>query len=235
MTPRKTRTPTATTKCTTARTVAALLAALVVGTTGVSRAAVSPGAGAEAGCDIVVRDGQLSAYIAATSLRQVLAQLTALTGAETHVAPSAADQLISVQVDRLPLREAVRVILRGSNASVVSTGEHVAQIWVLGHAKRHTAQEQADDPAPFEAESAPMLAAPAEDMMPRALELDVATVDMLATTALNAADPAERIQAMAALATHAGGDARVQEVLAEAANDSDPQVHEAALELANMQ
>jgi ketosteroid isomerase-like protein len=39
MTPRKTRTPTATTKCTTARTVAALLAALVVGTTGVSRAA----------------------------------------------------------------------------------------------------------------------------------------------------------------------------------------------------
>lgn len=211
--------------------VITLLATALVVTAAVGRAEIAP-AVSPAACDMIIQDGRLSAYIENTPLADVLEQVSALTGAVVRVSRSTATRRVSAQVSDLSLLDGLTAILRGTNVALVSkrttNGELLTEIWVLGSGSpRRVDQERYPAAEPTEVQDDPI----AEDTVVTEPTIDQEAIDRFAQVAQHAEKPAKRIEALGALMTHGGADARVQAILMEAQSDADPTVREAAAEL----
>lgn len=174
---------------------------------------------------ITLQDGKLTARIATVPLRQVMEEISRLSGAQVRWMDSVVrEQTVSVEFTALPLSEAVRRILRTRNFLLWyaprDESTQLTQIWIAsreeagGQPGRHRPPAPSGPPPPTATE-------PAEAVEP--------PLDALIETVTGEADLAARLSAIGDLGRYAPQDARVREILADLADhDSNPQVRDAA-------
>jgi hypothetical protein len=187
---------------------------------------------------ITLQDGRLTAQVVATPLRQVMEEMSRLSGARVRwVSGQAKEKPVSVEFTALPLPEALRRILREMNFLLfyTSTGNSVklTEIWissVIGEGQPRRIPPPASQvkaPLPI-----PDSASQSEEAMDRQAEFAAMPLEILIQTAVGTADSPLRIEAIAHLGGRAAEDPKVEGILSHlASNDSDPQVREAASEV----
>jgi hypothetical protein len=176
-------------------------------------------------------DGQLTARIATAPLRQVMAEVSRLSGVQVRWMDAAVgEQAVSVECRDLALAEAVRRMLRATNFLFVyaprNEGVRLTQIWIAS-------REDGGPPGRHRPPAPPVPRPPTADEPAAAIEEPAAAValsrETLIQTATDEADLAARLSAIGALGSHAPEDARVRELLADLADhDPNPQVRDAA-------
>jgi hypothetical protein len=194
-------------------------------------AAFSPG-------QIALQDGKLTAQIVAAPLRQVMEEMSRLSGARVRwLSGQAEEKPVSVEFTALPLPEALQRILREMNFLLfyTSTGKGVklTEIWISsgiggGQPERippPASQVKAPPPTPTPASQG-------EDAVKRQAEFAAMPLEMLIQTAVGTADSSLRIEAIAHLGGRASEDPKVEALLSHlASNDSNLQVRAAASEV----
>jgi hypothetical protein len=176
-------------------------------------------------------DGQLTARIATAPLRQVIEEISHLSGVQVRWMDAAVgEQAVSVEFRDLALSEAVRRLLRATNFLLVyaphDEGTRLTQIWIAS-------REDGGLPGRHQPPAPPVPLPPTVDERAAAIEEPAAAValslEMLMQTATGEADLAARLSAIGELGSHAPDDARVQQLLADLADhDPNPQVRDAA-------
>ncbi len=213
-----------------------ILVSLVLSTGLVDAAyALGPAAAALPG-QLSLQDGKLTARLIATPLRQVMEEVSRLSGARVRwLSSQAAEKPVSVGFTALPLPEALRRILGETNFLLFyapgGEGTTLTQIWI---SSKGTGGGQPGFP-PRLATQAPL--SPASDSQSEnAVEgqagLTAMPVDVLIQTAVGAEDTSLRVEAIAQLGEYAPADPKVKEILSHlASNDSNPQVRASAAEV----
>ena len=216
-----------------------ILVSLVL-STGPVDAAYALGPAAALPGQLSLQDGKLTARLIATPLRQVMEEVSRLSGARVRwLSSQAAEKPVSVGFAALPLPEALRRILGETNFLLFyapgGEGTTLTQIWISakgtggeqpGLTPRPTAQVNAPPPPAQDS------ASQSEDAVEGQAELDAVPVDTLIQTAVSTLDPSVRVEAIARLGGYAPADPKVEDILSHlAANDSNPQVQAAASEV----
>ncbi len=176
---------------------------------------------------ITLQDGQLAAHIEGIPLRQVMAEVSRLSGAQVRWLSPDGEELVSAKFTALPLAEALRRILGEKNFllfySSARAGTRLAQIWI-------SSGREGERQAALVLQSVSSLQKTPPDS--DAASQVVIDPDTLIQTALHDQDPYVRLDAITQLGGYAQEDARVQTILAQVAhNDSSLQVQQAAAEL----
>lgn len=177
---------------------------------------------------LTLLDGKLTAQIMSASLRQVMEEVSKLSGAQVHwLSHEDQDTRVSVEFADLPLSEALRRILGDKNFafSFTSTkdGERLLQVWVFS--KRQAQEQAVPTPLPFPQKGTSLHLSDS----PPPVEQDN---DALIQIALLDQDPLTRLDAITQLGGYAREDQRVKMILHQVADsDSNQQVQEAAKEL----
>ena len=189
---------------------------------------------------VALQDEKLTAQLVAAPLRQVMEEVSRLSGARVRwLGRQTEEKPVSVGFTALPLPEALRRILGETNFLLfyTSVGESTAltQIWILskgtggrqpGLTSQPTAQAKAQ-PQP-----APGSTSQRTHTVERQAELDAISVDTLIETAISTLEPSVRVEAVARLGGYAPADPKVEGILSHlAANDGNPQVQAAASEV----
>ena len=187
---------------------------------------------------IALQDGKLTAQIVVAPLRQVMEEMSRLSGARVRWLSSEAEEKpVSVEFTALPLPEALRRILGEMNFLLfyTSTGNSVklTEIWIssvigggqLGRLPPPASQVKAPPPIPDSVSQS-------EEAVDRQAEFAAMPLDTLIQTAVSMADPSLRIEAIGHLGGRAPEDPKVEAILSQlASNDSNPQVRAAASEV----
>jgi hypothetical protein len=189
---------------------------------------------------ITFRDEQLTVRITAAPLRQVMGEISRLSGAQVRWLSQEGEDLTSVEFTALPVTDALRRLLGGRNFLLfyTATGEEtkLTQIWISasGQAgnqpglKSPPVPQRQTTPLPGSA-SAPQSGEAASE---ERAELEALPLETLLQIARLDQNPSVRVEAIARLAGYAQDDSRVQVILSQVAqSDSNPQVQEAAAEL----
>ena len=212
--------------------LAGILMSLVLGGPAAGVASAAEPVAVNSPGKIILLDGKLTAQIVSASLRQVMEEVSKLSGAQVHWLSHEDDTMVSVKFADLPFSEALRRILGEKNFafSFASTKEsaRLLQIWVFS--KRQAEGQAVPTPLPFSEGGTPP---PPSDSAPP-VEQDS---DTLIQIALLDQDPLARLDAITQLGGYAQEDQRVKAILSQVADsDSNQQVQEAAKELLqNMQ
>ena len=176
-------------------------------------------------------DGQLTASIATAPLRQVIGEISHLSGVQVRWMDAAVgEQAVSVEFRDLGLVEAVRRLLRATNFLLVyaplDEDTRLTQISIAsredgGLPERHRPPAP---PAPLPPTADEPAAAPEEPATAEELSLET-----LIETTTDEADLATRLSAIGALGSYVQHDARVRDIMKDLANhDPNPQVRDAA-------
>ena len=174
---------------------------------------------------ITLQDGSLTARIATVPLRQVMEEISRLSGAQVRwLSQQGEGEPVSVEFTALPFSEAMRQILREQNFMLfytVSRGEpRLIQIWISAKGKAEEQSVVMSQPV----ESGETALRAEEPVKEIAQPLEV-----VIQTALSDEDLASRLSAIEYLGEHAQEDLRVREVLSRLArSDSNPQVQDIA-------
>lgn len=170
---------------------------------------------------ITLREGKLSARIVATPLRQVIAEIRRLSGAQIRWLNEGGEELISIEFSNLPVAEALQQILAEKNFLLFYSSsdkeERLMQLWISsgGHERGQL------QPAPQVG---------VRDAEKQDSNLPV-TLAALMQIALNDQDPAVRLEAIGHLEGYADEDPHAEALLSHLAHhDPDLQVQEAASE-----
>ena len=187
---------------------------------------------------ITLQDGRLTAQVVATPLRQVMEEMSRVSGARVRwLSGQAEEKPVSVEFSALPLPEALRRILREMNFLLfyTSTGNSVklTEVWILSGIGRSQAERTPPLASPVKALlPIPDSASQSEEAVDRQAEFAAMPLEILIQTAVGTADPSLRIEAIAHLGGRAPEDPKVEGILSHlASNDSDPQVRAAASEV----
>lgn len=213
--------------------LAGLLISLALGAGPVSAAyAFDPEPG-----QISLQDGKLSARFPATPLRQVMAEVSRLSGARVRwLSGHAEERPVSAEFLALSLPEALRCILGEISFLLFYTeaGESVklTEIWISSGMGR-------GQPGPIPPPASQMKAllptwdsASQGEDAERQAEFDIIPVGTLIQTAVSTAKLSLRVEAIAQLGGRVQEDPKVEGILSHlASNDSNPQVRAAAAEV----
>ena len=174
---------------------------------------------------LVFQDGQLTARIAAMPLRQVMEELSRVSGAQIRWLNSTdGAEVISVEFPPLPIVEALQRILHEKNFLLFYTASReeprLTQIWISS--KKNTGGPLVFVPPPVTARGT----------APKAEESEEETtqpVEAVIWAALNDEDLPSRLSAIEDLGERARQDPGLREILSQLArNDSSPQVKDLA-------
>lgn len=159
---------------------------------------------------LTLRDGKLTAHVSAAPVRQVMQEVSSLTGARVLWLGHAEDRKVSVDFTDLPLADALRRILGESNFMLFYTSRGketwLSEIWVSAPSAGR-GQPVAAAPAP------PPTQAPAQLMQ----------------TALYGQDLSSRLNAIKRIKKFAQADPRVRSILSQLSRSAaEPEVREAA-------
>jgi hypothetical protein len=188
---------------------------------------------------LTFQDGKLTARLIAAPLRQVMAEVSQLSGAEIRWLSPAGEAPVSVAFTALPFPEALRRILREQNFLLVSSARgqegRPVRIWITsrspegGLPTRQSPSQPAATLAPRStADPAPQSA---ETPTTELEALDAAPLETVIQTVLRAEDLSVRLEAIARLRQEAQENPQAREVLTHIArNDPNPQVRDAAAE-----
>jgi hypothetical protein len=171
---------------------------------------------------ITLQDGKLTAQFTATPLRQVMEEVSRVSGAQVRwLRGRAEERPVSAGFTDLPLPEALRRILGETDFLLfyTSLGEDMklSQIWISSKTQPDPAW---DSPAQSE-ESVAVQAEP-----------DTIPVDTLIQEAVSTGDLSLRVEAIAGLGGYAQADPRVKGILSHlASNDGNPRVRAVAAEV----
>lgn len=170
---------------------------------------------------IALQDGKLTAQLTATPLRQVMEEVSRVSGARVRwLRGQAEERLVSANFTALPLPEALRRILGETNFLFfyTSVGENTkpTQIWISSKTQPRPVFDSA---------------AQSKESVAGQVESDAIPVDTLILDAVSG-DLSLRVDAIASLGGYAQTDPRVKGILSHlASNDSNPQVRAAAAEV----
>lgn len=171
---------------------------------------------------ISLQDGKLTARLVATPLRQVMEELTKLSGARVRwLNGQAEERPVSVEFMALPVPEALRRIFGEINFLLFYTGAgkgvRLTEIWISSKTQSHSALDSA---------------AQSREPMTGQAEPDAIPVETLIQNAVSAAELSQRVDAIARLGAYAQADPEVEGILSYlASSDSNPQVRAAAAEV----
>jgi type II secretory pathway component GspD/PulD (secretin) len=173
---------------------------------------------------ITLQDGKMTARIVAAPLRQVLEEVSKLSGTQVRWLSLDGEEAVSVEFTDLPFSEALRRIL-GEKDFVLfypSARERarLPQIWIYprGQAGGQLVVIQEGETTP------PALSDAAPSVEP--------DLDSLIETALHDQDMSVRLDAITQLGGYAQEDQRVETILSQVAHsDSNPQLRKSAAEL----
>lgn len=174
---------------------------------------------------ITLQDGKLTARIIRVPLRQVIMEVSRLSGAQVQWRDQdGGEQNVSVEFTNLPFPEALKRILRKKNFVLFHTstgqGTKFTQIWISSRGEGGGQPVIKRQPVPEE-ETTPIAQEPAEDV--------VQPLDVVIQTAVSNEDLSSRLRAIEYLGRHAREDAKVTEILSQLAHtDSNPQVQDVA-------
>jgi hypothetical protein len=185
-----------------------------------------------------LQNGRLTAQVVTTPLRQVMEEMSRVSGAQVRwLSGQAEEKPVSVEFTALPLPEALRRILREMNFLLfyTSTGNStkLTEVWILSGIGKSQAERTSPLASPEKVllpipDSTPQ-SAEAED---RQAEFATMPLEILIQTAVSTVDPSLRIEAIAYLGRRAAEDSTAENILSHlASNDSDPQVRAAASEV----
>lgn len=211
------------------RRLGKLLLSLVLGSVPVSTvAAGSPAAGTFPGT-LTLHGETLTAQISAAPLRQVMEEVSRLSGARVLWLQPGGEEPVSVAFTALPFSEALERILTQKNFLLLyapaAEGGQLSQIWISAE-ERGTGQPQTLLPVPLGLPPPPAPNTPLVEQIPDTL------IDTLIQAALRASNPAERLNAISQLGGFAREDPRAQAILSQVAqSDDDPRVRDFAAEI----
>ena len=189
---------------------------------------------------VALQDEKLTAQLVAAPLRQVMEEVSRLSGARVRwLDRQAEEKPVSVGFTALPLPEALRRILKETNFLLFYTSEGTSttltQIWI---SSKETDEEppgltpQPTTQVKVLLQPAPDSASQSEDAVKEQDELNSISVDTLIETAISTLEPSVRVEAVARLGGYAPADPKVEGILSHlASNDSNPQVQAAASEV----
>jgi hypothetical protein len=187
---------------------------------------------------ITLHDGRLTVQVVATPLRQVMEEMSRVSGARVRwLGDHAEEKLVSVEFTALPLPEALRRILREMNFLLFYTSTRnstkLTEVWILSGIGRSQAERTPALASPVKASlPIPDSASQSEEAVDRQAEFAAMPLETLIQTAVGTADPSLRIEAIAYLGRRAAEDSTAENILSHlASNDSNPQVREAASEV----
>jgi hypothetical protein len=175
---------------------------------------------------IALQEGKLAAKIVAAPLRQVMEEVSRLSGAQVRwLSTQVEERPVSVEFTALPLPEALGRILGETNFllfyTTVGEGTKLTQIWISAKGIGEGQSGLISPPA-----------SQGEEIVERQAEPDTMPIATLLQAAVSTAEPAVRIDAIARLGGYAQVDPRVESVLSHlASNDSNPRVQAAASEV----
>ena len=185
-----------------------------------------------------LQNGRLTAHVVATPFRQVMEEMSRVSGARIRwLGDHAEEKLVSVEFTALPLPEALRRILREMNFLLFYTstgnGTKLTEVWILSGIGRSQAGHT---PLPVSPEKVqPPIAdstSQSEEAEERQAQFAAMPLEILIQTAVGTADPSLRIEAIAYLGRRAAEDSTVEGILSHlASSDNNPQVREAASEV----
>ena len=170
---------------------------------------------------IALQDGKLTARLTTTPLRQVMEEVSRVSGARIRwLRGQAEERLVSAEFTALPLPEALRRILGETDFLLfyTSVGENTkpTQIWISSKAQPRPAVDSA---------------AQSEESVAEQGEPDIMPVDTLIQDAVSG-DLSLRVDSIARLGGYVQADPRVKGILSHlASNDGNPQVRAAAAEV----
>ena len=186
-----------------------------------------PSAGSFPG-KITFLDGKLTAQIVSASLRQVMEEVSKLSGARVHWQNhDDGNAVVSVEFNDLPFSDALKRILGEKNFIFfyASTNEvnNLPQVWILS--KKSAEEHLALTPLPSSEENSLI---PSDDSRSHVVQDN----DTLIEIALYDQDHLERLDAITRLGGYAQEDQGIKMILSQVAeSDSNQQVREAAKEL----
>jgi hypothetical protein len=177
---------------------------------------------------ITFRNEKLTTKITATSLRQVMEEISKVSGVQLRWLDSGGEEPVTVDFVALPLSKAIPRLLGERHFLLFysSTGEgaRLTQVWI---SSRKTGTKHLEDTQQPLSQEFP-LPILSEEEVP---EEDVVPPDMLLQTALYDHSSAARLEAIGQLEGYSHQDPRIAAALSHLADtDSDPQVREAAAE-----
>jgi hypothetical protein len=174
---------------------------------------------------ITLQDGKLTAHIVRAPLRQVMEEVSRLSGAQVRwMDPHRGEREISVEFTDLPFSEALRRLLREENFMIyfapTGQGTRLSQIWILSREKARDQPIRKEQPLP-QAKTTPLAEQPAE--------VTEQPLDLAIETAMSDEDLSSRLRAIEDLGHYAQEDARARQILSGLVhNDSNPQVRDVA-------
>jgi len=187
---------------------------------------------------ITLQDGRLTAQVVATPLRQVMEEMSRVSGARVRwLSGQAEENPVSVEFTAIPLPEALRRILKEMNFLLfyTSTGNStkLTEVWILSGIGK---SQVGHTPTPVSPEMVPLPIADStsqsEEAEDRQAQFAAMPLEILIQTAVGTSDPPLRIEAIAYLGRRAAEDSTVERILSHlASNDSNPQVRAAAAEV----
>jgi len=187
---------------------------------------------------ITLQDGRLTAQVAATPLRQVMEEMSRVSGVRVRwFSDHAEEKPVSVEFTALPLPEALRRILKEMNFLLFYTSTEnsvkLTEVWILSGIGRSQAERTPPPASPVKAPlPIPDSASQSEEAEDRQAEFAAMPLEILIQTAVGTADPSLRIEAIGNLGRHAAEDSTVEGILSHlASNDSNSQVRAAASEV----
>lgn len=201
-----------------------ILIGLVLSGISVSRVHALDSAAVNLAGKITFHNEQLTATVTATSLRQVMEEISKVSGVQIRWLDLGEEEPVSVNFVALPFSEAMQRLLGERNFLLFysSTGEgaRVTQVWIVS---RKTRAKQPEEAQQLLAQEPPL---PYEENTP---EEDFVSPDMLLQTALYDRGPTARLEAITRLEEYSRQDPRISAALSHLAeHDDDLQVQEAA-------
>jgi hypothetical protein len=177
---------------------------------------------------ITFQSEKLTARVTATSLRQVLEEISRVSGVQVRWLNLGGKEPVTVDFVALPFSEAIPRLLDERNFvlfySSTGTGARLTQIWI---SSSNTGGEQLEGTQQTLSQEQAPLTPTGDDTA----EEDVIPPDMLLQTALYDQSPSARLEAIAQLEGCSHQDPRITAALSHLADtDSDPQVQEVAAE-----
>lgn len=171
---------------------------------------------------IALQDGKLTARLTATPLRQVMEEVSRLSGARVRwLGGRTEERLVSAEFTAVPLPEALGRMLGETDFLLFYTsmreGAKPTQIWISPKPRlRLTSDSAVQNQEPVAEQAEP----------------DAVPIAALIQNAVSVGDLSGRVNAIARLGDYAQADPKVEGVLSHlAANDGNPQVRAAAAEV----
>ena len=185
---------------------------------------------------VALRDGKLTARLSAMPLRQVMEEVSRVSGARVQwLGGVAEERAVSVGFTALPLAEALRQILGESNFLLFyapgGADTRLTEIWI---SSKKTGDGHSGLTSRLAGQAPPLLAfdAHSENAEEGQAELDPAAIETLIQTAVGTQSPAVRVEAIARLGEYLREEPKVGDVLSHlASHESDPHVQAAASEV----